>query len=171
VPVVQPEPEAEDFFRRQCETFRTVTTAEPTGKTAAFFHLSASGGVVVRRQADYVTRMIELAGGKSALTELPESESALSTVTIQMEAFYAQAREADVLIYNSTAAREVRNLEEFLALNPLFRDFKAVKEGNVWCTDKSMFQRSSAAADMIRELHMVFSGGEADGMEYLYRLE
>ena len=31
---------AEDFFRRQCETFRTVTTAEPTGKSAAFFHLS-----------------------------------------------------------------------------------------------------------------------------------
>jgi iron complex transport system substrate-binding protein len=88
-----------------------------------------------------------------------------------MEAFYAQARQADVLIYNSTAAQEVRNLEEFLALNPLFRDFKAVKEGNVWCTDKSMFQRSSAAADMIRELHTVFSGGEADGMEYLYRLE
>ena len=163
--------EAEEYFRRQCETFRTVTTAEPTGKTAAFFHLSASGGVVVRRQADYVTRMIELAGGKSALTELPESESALSTVTIQMESFYAQAREADVLIYNSTAAQEVRNMEEFLALNPLFRDFKAVKEGNVWCTDKSMFQRSSAAADMIRELHAVFSGGEADGMEYLYRLE
>jgi iron complex transport system substrate-binding protein len=88
-----------------------------------------------------------------------------------MESFYAQARDADVLIYNSTAVGEVPDLERFLALHPLLADFKAVHNSEVWCTEKSMFQRSSAAADMIRELHAVFSGGEADGMEYLYRLE
>jgi len=164
-------PEAEAFFARQAETFAAVEGTAPTGKSAAFFHLSANGGVIVRRRADYVTRMIELAGGETAITDLPAAENALSTETIQMESFYAQARDADVLIYNSTAAVEVPDMGHFLALSPLFEDFKAVKEGNVWCTDKSMFQRSSAAADMINELHAVFTGEAGDTLQYLYRLQ
>ena len=161
--------EAEAFFRQQEDVFRAVEETAPTGKRAAFFHLSANGGVTVRRRADYVTRMIELAGGETAITDLPASDSALSTETIQMESFYAQARDADVLIYNSTAAVEVGDMEQFLALSPLLTDFKAVREGNVWCTDKSMFQRSSAAADVIRELHGIFSGEDGD-YRYFYRL-
>jgi len=161
--------EAEAFFRQQEDVFRAVEETAPTGKRAAFFHLSANGGVTVRRRADYVTRMIELAGGETAITDLPGSDSALSTETIQMESFYAQARDADVLIYNSTAAVEVGDMEQFLALSPLLTDFKAVREGNVWCTDKSMFQRSSAAADVIRELHGIFSGEDGD-YRYFYRL-
>ena len=73
-------PEAEDFFNRQLAAFQEQESAEPSGKTVAFFNITANGAVVVRRQADYVTRMIELAGGKTAITDLPESDSALSTV-------------------------------------------------------------------------------------------
>ena len=108
--------EAERWFESQVALFQTLEGAEPSGKSAAFFHISPAGGVTVRRQADYITRMIELAGGESAVTELPEAENALSTVTIQMESFYAQARDADVLIYNSTAVGEVPDMESFLAL-------------------------------------------------------
>ena len=104
-------PEAEAFFDRQAETFRSVENAAPSGKTVAFFHITPSGAVVVRKQADYVTRMIELAGGESVFTALPGEENALSTVTIQMESFYAQARDADVLIYNSTVAGDVEDIE------------------------------------------------------------
>ena len=162
--------EAEAFFDRQAETFRSVEGAEPLNKTVAFFHITANGGVVVRRRADYITRMIELAGAETAVTELPESDSALSTETIQMESFYAQARDADVLIYNSTVAGDVTDMESFLSQYPLLRDFKAVKEGNVWCTEMSMFQRSSAAADMIRELRTVVSGDEGEDLRYLHRI-
>ncbi len=164
-------PEAEAFFEKQTETFQSVANEAPTGKTAAFFHLSANGGVTVRRREDYVTRMIELAGAQTAVTELPEEENALSSATIQMEAFYEQAREADVLIYNSTVAGEVGSMESFCRLSPLFADFKAVKDGNVWTTDKSMFQRSSGAAEIIRELHAIFSGSAGDSMQYLYRVK
>ena len=176
------EEEAEAFFARQEALFQTVQAslqAEDAGnagaaekKTVAFFHLNPNGGVVVRRQADYVTRMIELAGGRSAVTELPEEENALSTVTIQMESFYAQARDADVLIYNSTTAGDVESMEQFLSLSPLLRDFRAVGEGNVWCTEMSMFQRTSAAAGMMEELHAILRG-ETDGIElrYLHRVE
>ena len=162
--------EAEAFFQSQCDTFRSVEDQEKSGKTVAFFHLTPNGAVVVRRRADYVTRMIELAGAETAITELPEDDSALSTVTIQMESFYAQARDADVLIYNSTVAGDVETMEQFLSLNPLLADFKAVKEGSVWCTEQSMFQRSSAAAGMIRDIRKAVSG-DGEDLHYLHRIE
>ena len=163
--------EAEDFFRKQTELFNRMEEDESSGKTVAFFYLTANGGVVVRKQADYVTRMIELAGGTNAVTDLPGDENALSTVTIQMESFFSQARDADVLVYNSTVAGEIGTMEEFLKLSPLLKEFKAVKEGNVWCTEQSMFQRSSAAADMIADFHEILSDKpREDTLRYLYRL-
>lgn len=164
--------EAEAFFEQQAALVRKIPEAD-TGRTAAFFHITPNGAVVVRRQADYIPRMIALAGGSYALTELPETETALSTVTIQMESFYAQAKDADVLIYNSTVAGELNDLDDLLALSPLFAEFRAVQNGAVWCTEQSMYQRSSAAAGIIADLYRIFSG-EADGtdqLEYLHRLK
>ena len=163
--------EATAFFDRQAETFRTVTETEKSGKTVAFFHITANGSVVVRKRADYVTRMIELAGGETALTELPADDTALSTVNMQMEAFYAQARDADVLIYNSTVAGDVKTVEQLLAQSALLADFKAVQSGNVWCTEQSMFQRSSAAADMIADIHNILSDSpEESTLKFLHRI-
>lgn len=162
--------EADAFFDRQVETFQSVEGLEPLHKTVAFFHITANGGVVVRRANDYITRMIELAGAENAVTDLPPSESALSTETIQMESFYTQARDADVLIYNSTVAGDVTDMQSFLSQHPLLGDFKAVKEGNVWCTEMSMFQRSSAAADMIKELRAAVSGDTGENLRYLHRI-
>ena len=164
-------PEAEAFFNRQAAAFREVENTAPSGKTVAFFHITANGAVVVRRQADYVTRMIELAGGETAITDLPESDSALSTVSIQMESFYAQARDADVLIYNSTVGGAIESMDELFDLSPLFADFKAVREGAVWCTEMSMFQRSSAAAGMISEFREILrEAPQEDTLSYLHRI-
>ena len=121
---------------------------------------------MVRRSSDYVTKMIELAGGRSPFTELPEEDNALSTVTIQMESFYAQARDADVLIYNSTVSGDLERMQDLLAKSSLFEDFKAVQSGEVWCTEQSMFQQSSATAGMIADIHTILSG-EADGRDQL----
>ena len=163
--------EAEAFFDSQQKLFQSLEGAESTGKTVAFFHITPNGAVVVRKQADYVTRMIELAGGKTALTDLPASENALSTVTIQMESFYRQARDADILIYNSTVAGDVEDIEALLSLSPLLADFKAVREGNVWCTEQSMFQKSSAAAGMIADFHAVLTGSaEDDALQFLHKV-
>jgi ABC-type Fe3+-hydroxamate transport system substrate-binding protein len=65
----------------------------------------------------------------------------------------AAAKEADILIYNSSIDAELYTIDELLAKDALFADFRAVKEGNVWCTGKNMFQESSAIADMILEMH------------------
>lgn len=162
--------EADAFFGSQLQLFESLEGAESTGKTVAFFHITANGAVVVRKQADYVTRMIELAGGETALRDLPESENALSTVTIQMESFYRQARDADVLIYNSTVAGDVESMDELLSLSPLLADFKAVQEGSVWCTEQSMFQKSSAAAGMIADFHAILTGAGDDTLQFLHKV-
>ena len=165
------EAEAKAFFERQLRLFDSMRDLERSGKTIAFFHLTANGAAVVRRQDDYVTRMIELAGGETAITQLPEQENALSTMTIQMESFYAQARDADLLIYNSTVSGEIETMEQFLSLSPLLADFQAVRNGNVWCTEQSMFQRSSAAAEMIADFHeLMQEQPEEESLRYFHRI-
>lgn len=142
-------------------------------KTAAFFHISSSGYVVARKSGDYITKMIELAGGKYVFDDLGDSETRTSTVTIEMEKFFATAKDADYIIYNSTIGGEVRTIDELLAKNKLLAEFKAVKNGNVWCTGKNMYQETTQIGQMIQSFSRIFSG-EADGedeLPYLYRLK
>ena len=118
--------------------------------------------------------MIRLAGGKYIFTadDLNVDENALSTMNIQLETFYEAARDADVLIYNSTVEGRLDSMEQFLEKSPLLADMKAVREGNVWCTEQNMFQQTTGAADMIADMERIFSG-EADGTDqltYLHRL-
>ena len=150
------EAEAEAFFREQAGLADTVRGEGDTGKTAAFFYLSAGGYVNVRRSEDYIPKMMELAGGRYVLSDLPAEGSARSTMNMQAEAFYAAAKDADVLIYNATVDGGLSSLEELFRKADWLKDFRAVKEGQVWCTEQNMFQQTSGIAGMIGELHEVF---------------
>ena len=117
--------------------------------------------------------MIELAGGKYVFDDIGDPEKSTSTVTIEMETFFAGAKEADVIIYNSTIAGEIGNISELLAKNALLAEFKAVRNGNVWCTAQNMYQDTTQLGQMIRSLHRIFSG-EADDLDevpYFSRLK
>ena len=52
------------------------------------------------------------------------------------------------------------------------KDFKAVKQGNVWCTDRDLYQRSMSAGQLLEDIHSMLSGdeGRQGEMVYLYRL-
>ena len=165
--------EADRFFEEQQDILEKYSDHEPTGKTVAFFHLTENGTAVVRKSADYVTRMIEFAGGESPFHELPGDDSALSTVSIGMESFYEQARDADVLIYNSTITGDLKTIGDLLEKSSLFSDFRAVRTGEVWCTGQSMFQQSSLTAEMIADLHSILSGeaDERDELTWLHRVK
>ena len=76
---------------------------EPTGKTAAFFSITSNNLATVRKGGDYVAKMIGLAGGSYVFADLTDSGNNLATVNISLEDFYAGARDADVLLYNSTS--------------------------------------------------------------------
>ena len=128
-----------------------------TGKTVAFFSITSNGLATVRKGNDYVARMIEMAGGDYAFADLTDNGNNLATVNLSLENFYAGAKDADVLIYNSTIEGEVDSLAALLGKCPLLADCKAVQQGNVWCTAQSLFQQSMELPDLILDMNRVFT--------------
>ncbi|MBQ3404658.1 MAG: ABC transporter substrate-binding protein, partial [Oscillospiraceae bacterium] len=167
------EDRAREFFDEQLNQLSSLNELSGGEKTVAFFHVNTVGAAVVRRPGDYVTKMIEMAGGKYVFSDIAGNKSGMSTMNMQMESFYSGAKDADVLIYNSTIDGKIDTLDQMLAKSELLADFKAVKEGNVWCTEQSMFQRSSASAGMISDINAILSGkaDDMDSLTFLHRLK
>jgi iron complex transport system substrate-binding protein len=164
------EDEAAALFNAEVEAVEAIGNRPETGKTVAFFYVTGSGSVNVRKSGDYVVKMIETAGGTYAFPDL-SSGSALSTVNMTMESFYLGAKDADVLIYNSTIDGEIFTVDELLDKSPLFSEFKAVRTGNVWCTGKNLFQEPMGIGKLIEDLYGVLSGEKTDGLHYLHKLK
>ncbi len=167
------EKEAQEVFDRQAEKLSAISKQAPTGKKVAFFYINSVGTANVRKSNDYVSNMIELAGG-TYVPETPEADdNALSTMNMQMEEFYARAKDADYIIYNSTIDGELASMSELLKKSSLLEDFKAVKEGNVWCTEKNLFQETTGLGTMIADIHDMLTQGEdgVDKFTYMYRLK
>ena len=165
------EEEADAYFQSQTDMLTDVLGAENTEKTVAFFSINSNGYVTVRKTGDYISKMIELAGGRYIFQNLGD-DNALSTMNMQMEDFYAGACDADYIIYNSAIESELHSLDELLEKSSLLADFKAVKEGNVWCTEKSLFQETTGIATMISDMHTMLTSDDPDlsQLTYMYRL-
>ena len=163
------EDEASDFFDSQVKEIEPILkTADGSGekadaKSVAICAVTSNGSITVRKPNDYVSKMISLAGGKYALSDyIPEEENALSTMNMQMEDFYAAAKDADILIYNGTIEGELKSIDELIAKNELFADFKAVKDGQVYTTDSSFYQQTTGTCDFIKDLNQIIQGNDAD---------
>ena len=165
------EEEADAYFQSQTDMLTDVLGAENTEKTVAFFSINSNGYVTVRKTGDYISKMIELAGGRYIFQNLGD-DNALSTMNMQMEDFYAGACDADYIIYNSAIESELHSLDELLEKSSLLADFKAVKEGNVWCTEKSLFQETTGIATMISDMYTMLTSDDPDlsQLTYMYRL-
>lgn len=161
------EDQAQAAFDAQCAAFEAIAGAEPTGKTVAFFYITTNGEANVRKSSDYLPKMIELAGGRYIFDGLGDDTST-STVSMQMEQFYAQAKDADYIIYNSTIDGELSSVEALMEKSPLLKNFKAVRNGQVYCTTKNLYQSSMALGTIIADIHAMLSGQE--NMTYLYKL-
>lgn len=165
------EQEAEEVFSREAEAFEDIQGAEKTGKTVAFFYITSNGEANVRKSSDYLPKMIEMAGGSYVFRDLGnEDDTASSTVTMQMEEFYAAARDADYIIYNSTIDGELNSVEELLGKSALLNNFRAVQEGNVFCTTKNIYQSSMSLGTIIADIHKMITGDE-ESLTYIYKLE
>ena len=162
---------AQQVFDEQESLVKAFEDEEATGKTVAFFYINSNGAAVVRKPGDYVTRMIEMAGGSYIFTNLGGDESATSTVTMEMETFYAQAKDADVLIYNATIDGGVNSIEQLVAKNSLLAEFSSVTNGNVWCTDKNMYQQMVETGVIVSNLHTIFTDENVDSLDFAYKLK
>ncbi|MGN0352663.1 MAG: ABC transporter substrate-binding protein [Roseburia sp.] len=169
--LVGKEDEAEKAFADQITILEEVTADEKTEQTVAFFFITSNGLVQVRQSSDYVPKMIELAGGKYIFENLGNPESNRSTMNMQIEEFYDRAKDADYIIYNSSIDGGVVSIEELIEKCGALEDFKAVQEGNVWCTTNDMYQQSMSVGYFIKDIHAMLQGEEETEMNYLFHLE
>ena len=163
---------ADELFQEQVEKLKSVEDSDNTGKTVAFFYINSIGAANVRKSNDYVSKMIELAGGKYIFDDLGD-ENALSTMNMQMEEFYAGAKDADYIIYNSTIDGELSSVDQLLSKSALLGDFKAVKDGNVWCTSQNLFQETMELGTMIEDIHTMLTSDDPDldTLTYMHKLK
>ena len=160
------------FFREQVERVQPILEKENTGKTVAFFAVSSDGTITVRKPNDYVSSMIDLAGGVYSLNGyLEEEDNALSTLKMQMEDFYVAEKDADILIYNGTIEGEVNSVDELIAKNSLFADFKAVQSGNVYTTGGNFYQETSATCDFIEDLNKILTDSGDTDYRFIQKLK
>ena len=167
------EDQAQKIFQEQVDKLKSVEDSENTGKTVAFFYINSMGAANVRKSTEYVSKMIELAGGEYIFHDPAEDDNALSTMNMQMEEFYAKAKDADYIIYNSTIDGELDSIDELLAKSSLLADFKAVKDGNVWCTGQNLFQETMGLATMIEDIHTMLTSDDPklDSLTYMKKLK
>lgn len=171
-----PDPAKERFDEKikAFEELPDIDIPENERKTAAFFYITSNGYASIRKPGDHVSKMIELAGGRYIFTadDLNVDDNALSTMNIQIETFCDTARDADILIYNSTIDGELETIDQLVEKCGVLADFKAVKNGDVWCAGQNMFQQTTGAADMICDLNAVFSGtADEEKLTFLHRLK
>ena len=172
------EKEAEEYFLAEEKKVKAVEEAlenenrdEEDKRKVAFFYISSNGYVNVRKPGDYVSEMIETAGGRYAFEDISdESDNALSTMNINWEEFYKEAVDADILIYNATIDGGMENMSGLMEKNPLFADFKAVHTGNVYCSNADMFQRTGLVADIITDMYRVIKGKDTENLRFMYKV-
>lgn len=169
------EEEAKDFFDARAEKVENLHKQKTENKRVAFFFVNNAGAVNVRRSEDYVAKSIALAGGTYVSFNDGKEETSRSTMNIQMETFYAEAVDADILIYNSTIDGEIDSVEDLLAKSPLLKDCKAVQDGNVWCIEKNFYQQPLELGDFILDVNQILSTDpdrvKAGDLRFLFRLK
>lgn len=164
---------AEQVFAAQEAAIAPLLEQEPTGKSCAFFSLSSNNLATVRKGSDYVAKMIEMAGGTYVFSDLTDNGNSLATMNLPLEDFYAGAKDADVLIYNSAIEGTIASVSQLTEKFPLLSEFKAVQNGQVWCTSQSLFQQSMELADLILDMNKVFTEGtpDADTLKFLTHVD
>ena len=162
--------EATAYFESCKEVISELSDFENTEKSAAFFYITTDGKAVVRSSTDYVPAMISMAGGRYSFDGVVD-EDGKTSVSMTMESFYEKARDADYIIYNASIDTTVKSVNDLIAKDPIFAEFKAVKEGKCYSTGSNMYQRTDVISNMIMDFHKVFTGEDDGNLEFLSKLE
>lgn len=167
--------DAKAVFDEQVLKISGLEGLENTGKTVAFFFVNSSGNAVTYKSKGYVPEMIRIAGGEYIPGDIGlEEDNALSTINMGMEEFYALAKDADYIIYNiGSMGAPISNLKQLFDKSPILEDFKAVQEGNAWCTSRSLFQETDKMGSIIRDINIILTeeNPEPSQLEYIFKLE
>ncbi len=162
---------ANALFDAQKEVVETLSAGEKIDKSVAIFFITSKGKLYVRNDDDYVTKMVELAGGTYIFDALENSGT--NSTTMEMEAFYAAAKDADYILYMYSTGGKPETLADLVEKNALIEDFAAVKSGNVWATCPEFFQINDRLGNMIGDLHTMLTSDEStpDRLDYVFKLK
>lgn len=157
-------------FDEQVKYVDEISKVEKTGKTAVIFYITSKGVLYVRNAGDYVTKMLNLAGGDYINPNLGPEET--GNTKMGFEDFFVTCKDADFIIYIWSMGGKPETMADFTAKNELLKDFKAVKENNVWCTTPDFFQIADTLGYMIADMNkMLNSTQESEDFTYLFRLK
>mgnify|MGYP002672007597 FL=1 len=162
--------DTDDATKSDTSTKSDDTSNGDSRPTVAFFYITSNGQIQVRKSTDYVPKMILLAGGKYIFDASNDDDTGRSTMNMQLEDFYNGAIDADYLIYNSAIDGGVKSIAELLDKCQVLADFRAVKDGNVFCTTNDMYQQSMSIGYMIDDMHSMITGAPDSNMKYLFKL-
>ncbi len=163
------EEEAEEALKAQADYLDAIKDIEPYDKKVVVFSMNTDHMISTKRKNDYFSKMIEMAGGTYLYPDIDPGDSASSQVTISTEAFYDYASDADIIIYNAAIEDAPESLEALKGLDVMFKDFNAVNAGEVYCTDRSLYQFAQKNGTIIDNLHKIISGKEED-TEFFHKL-
>ncbi len=153
------EAEAQAYFDNQKALMDQATAPESSGITVAIGYITSSGKCYARNGGDYLVQMIELAGGEYVCAELEPEESGNTSMTF--EEWYAAFKDADYLFYWNLG-NKFYSIQEMTEYEPLFADFKAVKEGHVWVTSPDFTQATSAISSIVSDMNTILSSENPD---------
>lgn len=165
------EEEADAYFDGACEKVDAVVqsvSGEAEHPTILQTYLY-DGTVYVRNSADYVVKMLELAGGTYTFADLEPGQSGNTKMTV--EEFYKQAVDTDILIYDNIDDPNISSVQDILGYGDYLADMKAIREGNVWGLQKNYFQASDDVATMIEDIAtIIFRSEDEESLHYFYRM-
>ncbi len=160
---------ANTLFEEQVKYVEEIPSATAE-KTVAMFYITSKNVLYARQGGDYMAKMLEMADGKYIFADINPEET--GTIKMDFESFYAGAKDADYIIYIWSLGGKPETLADFTSKNELFADFKAVKEGNVWCTTPDFFQISDTLGYMIKDIHtMLTMTDDSETITYLFKLK
>ena len=161
------EEEANRYFEERAVKIEALETAESTEKTVALFYMGENS-FYVRNGEDYIPAMFTMAGGNYCMAELNSGQG--GSCKISFEEFYSSCKDADYLFWVVLEC-PYGSLEELIASNELFADFKAVRNGRVYCTRRGFAQRTADFADVILEINNILNDSEIEETDTFVKLK
>ena len=151
------EDEANAYFDSQVKMVEAATSPS-LGKTVAMGYVASDGEkCYARNGGDYYAQMLGMAGGDYVCADMEPTKAGNSNMTF--EEWYNKFKDADYFFYMNFAAK-FNSIQEMIEFNPLFADFKAVKEGRVWVTSKDFTQSTAAIAGILQDMNTILKSDD-----------
>ena len=156
------EKEADRAFKKTLDAMKEYEGYQKSGKSAAFFYINNGGLAIIRGDRDYITDLIIRGGAGNAFAGAGEASGDSAGISLSMESFYEMACDADFIIYNTTIDGSVSSREELLKKSEVLKDFKAVKNDDIFLLGKEFYQSTDRLYELSGDINKIINGSTED---------